>query len=294
MQQAPVVDMAGTCDLHIHPGPDIFVRIADDLGIAQMARNAGQRAILLKCHVENTASRAYHVQQLVPEVKIFGSIVLNWFVGGLNPVGVEAALRMGAKEVFMPTIHSQRHGEHYKVLGDYGKFSISGITYPVTGITGLDETGKLKKELRDICELVAQYDAILGTGHFNREETYALVRAAREAGVNKILITHPHDHFVRFNDDQLKELISMGAMLELCSGGVQPVPGYATIDMVANTIKNVGASSIIISSDAGAPRKPIPPECTRVYGNCLISKGISVEEFDVMTKRNPAYLVGLD
>ena len=86
----------------------------------------------------------------------------------------------------------------------------------------------------------------------------------------------------------------MGAMLELCSGGVQPVPGYATIDMVANTIKSVGEKHIIISSDAGAPRKPIPAECTRVYGNCLISKGITTEQFDIMAKKNPAALVGLD
>jgi hypothetical protein len=293
MPSPSVVDMQGTCDLHIHPGPDIFVRIADDLGIAKMARDAGQRAILLKCHVENTASRAYYVQQAVPEVRIFGSIVLNWFVGGLNPVGVEAALRMGAKEVWMPTIHATRHGEHYHVLGDYGKFSISGIKTPVEGISAL-ENGKLKPELYEILSLIAAYDAILGTGHLNQEETFALVRAAREVGVTKILITHPHDHFVRFNDEQLKELVTLGAMLELCSGGVQPIPGYATIDMVATTIKNVGAEHIIISSDAGAPRKPNPPECTRVYGNCLLSKGITIEQFDRMTKKNPASLVGLD
>jgi hypothetical protein len=259
-----------------------------------MARDAGQRAILLKCHVENTANRAYYVQQQVPEVKVFGSIVLNWFVGGLNPVGVEAALRMGAKEVFMPTIHAQRHGEHYNVLGDYGKFSISGIKTPVTGIGAFDEKGKIKKELFDICELIAKNDAILSTGHLNQQETYALIRVAREAKVEKILIPHPHDHFVRFNDDELKEVVKMGAMLELCSGGVQPVPGYATIDMVANTIKSVGEKHIIISSDAGAPRKPIPAECTRVYGNCLISKGITTEQFDIMAKKNPAALVGLD
>ncbi len=294
MSQTPMVDMTGTIDLHIHPSPDIFVRIADDVGIAKMARDAGQRAILLKCHVEGTASRAYYVEQIVPEVKVFGSIVLNWFVGGLNPVGVEVALRMGAKEVFMPTIHAQRHGEHYHVLGDYGKFSVSGVKTPVTGITVLDEEGKLKKELRDICDLIAQYDVILGTGHVNQAETYALVKAAKEAKVNKVLIQHPHDYFVRFSDGQLGELIRMGAMLELCSGGVQPIPGYATIDMVATTMKAVGANNIIISSDAGAPRKPIPPECTRVYGNCLLSKGISLDEFDTMTKKNPAALVGLD
>jgi len=290
-----VVDMAGTCDLHIHAGPDIFYRIADDVGMAEIARDAGQKAIMLKGHAEATANRAKAAQKLVPEVRVFGSVVLNWFVGGLNPLVVEYALKDGAKEVWMPTIHAHRHGEVYGVLGDYGTFSTSGMKTPVKGIKILDEDGNLKPEMHDILALIAEYDVILGTGHIDREETYALVRAATEQyKIGKILITHPHDHFVRFDDDQLSELVNMGAMLELCSGGVQPVPGYATIDMVSTTIKNIGAENIIISSDAGAPRKPTPVDSTRIYGNCLLSKGITIEQFDIMAKKNPAQLVGLD
>jgi hypothetical protein len=288
----PVVDMRDTCDLHIHSGPSLFVRIADDLGFAEMARDAGQRAIILKCHAESTVSRAAYVQRLVPEVKVFGSIVLNWFVGGLNPSAVEVALRWGGKEVWMPTIHSARHGAHYNVLGDYGKFSVSGIKTPVKGITILKD-GKLLPEMHDILSLIAEYDAILGTAHIDREETSVLVKAARSAGVNKILITHPHDHFVRYDDEQLKELVTMGAKLELCAGGVQPVPGYTTIDVVAKTIKNIGPENIIISSDSGAPRKPAPVECIKIYGNCLLSKGITLDQIDIMTKNNPAEFVGL-
>ena len=254
-----------------------------------------KKAIMFKGHAECTANRAAAARRQVPEVHVFGSIVLNWFVGGLNPVVVEYALRDGAKEVWMPTIHAQRHGEVYNVLGDYGTFSTSGIKTPVTGIRVLDDGGQLLPEVHDILALIAEYDVILGTGHIDRAETYALVEAAtNEYKINKILITHPHDHFVRFDDDQLKELVSMGAMLELCSGGVQPVPGYATIQMVATTIQAIGAEHIVISSDAGAPRKPVPVECTRVYGNCLISKGITMDELDVMTKRNPARLVDLE
>lgn len=288
-----VVNMEGTLDLHIHSAPSLFVRIADDLGMAKMARDAGQRAILIKCHAESTATRASFVQQLVPEVKVFGSITLNWFVGGLNPIAVETALRWGAKEVWMPTIHAARHGEHYNVLGDYGTFSISGIKTPIKGISLLDGD-KLLPEVHDILALAAEYDAIIGTGHINQAETYALVKAGHQAGVNKILITHPHDHFVRFNDQQLLELVNMGAKLELCAGGVQPIPGYTNIDTVSKTIRNIGPENIIISSDSGAPRKPAPVECIRIYGNCLLSKGITLEEFDVMTKKNPAEWVGLD
>jgi hypothetical protein len=292
MARQPVVDMRGTCDLHIHSGPCIFNRVADDLGIAQMAREAGQAAIILKSHHESTVSRAAAVQRQVPEVCVFGSLTLNWFTGGLVPAAVEVALRQGAKEIWMPTIHAARHGAVYGVLGDYGTFSMAGMQTKVEGITLLAD-GRLKPEVEDIVRLIAEHDAILGTGHIDRQETYALVKAARAAGVNKILITHPHDHFVRFDDESLLELVEMGCMLELCSGGVQPVPGYATIQMVSDTMKRIGPEHIIISSDAGAPRKPVPVECTRVYGNCLLSRGITVEQFDLMAKTNPRRLVGL-
>ena len=290
---SPVVDMTGTCDLHIHSAPSLFVRIADDVGIAKMAQDAGQRAILLKDHHESTANRANYAQMQVPDVKVFGSIVLNWFVGGLNPSAVEVALRYGAKEVWMPTIHAARHAAHYHVIGDYGTFSTSGIKTKVKGITVLKD-GQLLPEVYEILDLIAEYDVILGTAHLDQEETYALIRAACQQGVKEILITHPHDHFVRFNDDQLVELVQIGAKLELCSGGVQPVPGYTNIDTVATTIKKVGAENIVISSDAGAPSKPTPVECTRVYGNCLISKGITLEQFDIMTKKNPVAFVNLE
>lgn len=289
----PTIDMRGTSDLHIHSGPDIFDRVADFLEIAQMAQSAGQRAIILKGHAEVTTNRATYARRQTPDLEVFGSIVLNWFVGGLNPIAVELALRDGAKEVWMPTVHAARHGEVYNVLGDYGTFSVSGLSTAVKGIRILEDD-VLKPEVREILRMIAEHDSILGSGHIDRAETFALVRAARELGVSKILITHPHDHFVRFNDEQLLELVEMGAMLELCSGGVQPVPGYTSIETVATTIRRIGAKHIVISSDAGAPRKPIPVECTRVYGNCLISKGITVEEFDLMAKKNPARLLGLE
>ncbi len=292
MAAQSVVDMRGTCDLHIHSAPCIFNRVADDLGMAQMARDAGQAAIILKSHHESTVSRAAAVQRLVPEVHVYGSLTLNWFTGGLVPVAVEAGLRQGAKEIWMPTIHAARHGAVYGVLGDYGTFSVAGMKSKVDGIR-LMADGKLLPAVQEIVSLIAEHDAILGTGHIDRQETYALVKAALAAGVKKILVTHPHDHFVRFDDESLLELVEMGCMLELCSGGVQPVPGYATIGMVSDTIKRIGPEHIIISSDAGAPRKPVPVECTRVYGNCLLSCGITVEQFNLMAKTNPQRLVGI-
>ena len=50
----PLIDMEGTIDLHCHPFPDLFPRLADDIDIAIAARDAGMKALMLKCHHENT------------------------------------------------------------------------------------------------------------------------------------------------------------------------------------------------------------------------------------------------
>ena len=105
----PLVDVTGAVDLHCHPYPDLFPRLADDFDIVRAARDAGLKAILLKCHHENTVSRAYLVQRVIPGIRVFGGIVLNYYVGGINPAAVEASLRLGGKEVWMPTVDAGYH-----------------------------------------------------------------------------------------------------------------------------------------------------------------------------------------
>ena len=77
------------------------------------------KAILLKCHHENTVSRAYLVQRVIPGIRVFGGIVLNYYVGGINPAAVEASLRLGGKEVWMPTVDAGYHAEVHGGTGGY-------------------------------------------------------------------------------------------------------------------------------------------------------------------------------
>jgi hypothetical protein len=41
------VDLTGMVDLHVHSGPDVRPRYADDLSVAAEAADANMRAILL-------------------------------------------------------------------------------------------------------------------------------------------------------------------------------------------------------------------------------------------------------
>ena len=165
-----LIKMEGACDLHIHTSPDIFERIADDVRTAEACRDAGMKAIVFKCHADTTMTRAWHTERQVPGIRVFGGIVLNLNVGGINPAAVDVALKLGAVEVLMPSYHSLAH---YKATGKMGGYGHQGAdvttNYPVKPITILDEKGALIPEIWPILELVKQHDAILGTSHLGSE-----------------------------------------------------------------------------------------------------------------------------
>ena len=86
-QVAP--SLAGVIDIHAHAAPQTgalnFQRQFDAIQAAQIAKIYGMRGIVLKEHTTETASWAYLVSQVVPGVEVFGGIVLNRYVGGMNP-----------------------------------------------------------------------------------------------------------------------------------------------------------------------------------------------------------------
>lgn len=43
------------------------------------------KAVVLKCHHGYTSDQAYFVRKAVPEIGVYGGVVLNNSVGGINP-----------------------------------------------------------------------------------------------------------------------------------------------------------------------------------------------------------------
>lgn len=288
----PLIDIEGTVDLHCHPYPDLFPRLADDIDIALAARAAGMRALVLKCHHENTVSRAYLVQRMVPEIKIFGGVVLNSYVGGINPAAVEAALRLGGKEVWMPTVDAGYHAEVHGGTGGYE--SQSGGRSSNEGIWVVDADGKLKPEVKEVLSLVAEYRAILGTCHLSPREIVALVKEARDVGVEKIVVTHPFFIVPNMDISTLEEVVRLGAMPEFGYCTVSPAWQYAAPQKIVQAIKTVGASRCLLVSDTGQRHNPMPSEALRVFAQTLFEKGVSEADIRTMTVTNPADLLELD
>lgn len=277
MDAVPEVDLSGLVDIHIHSSPDVRPRAMDDLEAARQASERGMKAILLKSHWTLTADRAYLVQRSVPGVRVFGGLALNHSVGGFNPIAVEAALRMGAAVIWMPTLSAlteskARMGPGLSTLGDDG----------------------LKQSVLEVLSLVAEHDAILATGHLPRAETMALIPAAHELGIRKIVVTHPEHLLIQMPPSEQEELRDhYGVYFERCVRDTALVGGELPFESLVDVVRRVGVDSTVISTDLGQPSKPLPVEGMAQCLVALRASGFSQAEVDRMCRLNPAMLLDL-
>jgi hypothetical protein len=260
--------LAGGIDLHTHSGPSLYDRAVDDFGLAAEAREAGMRAVVLKAHECPTAGRAALVNAQIKGVVACGGIVLNHFIGGFNPVAVDAALKMGGKIVWFPTFHASNHLSHYGSEGAI--FTAHQLETPPAGLSVLDESGRLKAEVEPILQQIAAGKVILGTGHLSAREILVLTDAALAAGVEKILITHADMNFVGLTLEEQVSLASRGAVLEKCYLAMLIAQDGGAKTM-AESIKAIGAENCALVTDLGQAVLPHPVEGMRSFVDALMA-----------------------
>jgi len=69
---------------------------------------------------------------------------------------------------------------------------------------------------------------------------------------------------------------------------------YESYLIMAKSIKRVGAERCVMATDLGQFSSPNPIEGLRQFIEIMILCGISEKEIEIMTKKNPARLLGLD
>ena len=282
----------GVIDMHVHSHPDVFGRNMDDIDIAQLAKARGMRGILLKNHVSETASRAALVMKVVPGIEVWGGIVLNKAVGGVNPDAVEWMHRVyggRGKVVWLPTFESDKH---VKTLG---KPDARGLV--------VAPGGQLTPEMEAILKIVARENLVLATGHVHPEEIIAVVRRGRDLGVKSMLITHGLTNVPGLTMAQAKQVADMGAVIEVCflqfmAGPNAPLAfltHWTQINAkhVAQAVKEIGAKSLVISSDLGQSGNMTHPDGIETAIAAMKREGISDADIDMMMRKNPARLLGL-
>ncbi|MFQ5929300.1 MAG: DUF6282 family protein [Acidobacteriota bacterium] len=270
-------ELEGVFDLHVHAGPDVRPRKMSGHELARQAGATGMGGLLIKNHHTATVGQATMLSQSFTNLKVFGGLVLNSSVGGLNPEAAEAALRMGAVEIWMPTLSAENECSFRGRPG-------SGIAIRTAG-------GQLKEALWEILKLVAEYGAVLGTGHLSPRETALVIEAGKDVGVKKFLVTHPEIRFVNMSLSQQRELCGPGVYFERC----YVREGFCLDwDGLANVIREMGLETTVLASDLGQPENPDPVTGMKEMIWQLSRRSFSREELQIMTCRNPARLLDLD
>lgn len=282
--------LRGAIDFHVHSGPDSFTRSMTDLEVARLARDRGMRALVLKNHFTMTADRAWLAERLTG-MQCYGGIVLNRSVGGVN---LEAVRRMvtftgnRGRVVWLPTFDAENHVRRFREDRPF---------VPVV------EQGQPVATVRNLFKLIAQHELVLETGHSSAAECLILIRAARAAGVEKILVTHAMADPVRMSIEQMRQAAALGAKLECVwltnlQGPRSHLESmrhwkHVTTQEYADAIKEVGAEHFVLASDLGQYLNPVHTDGLTAFVIGLRKAGIDQRQIDRMVKQNPAELLGL-
>jgi uncharacterized protein DUF6282 len=273
--------LEGAVDLHIHTAPDIFERNVDAISAARAAKDAGMRAIVVKSHSTDTSARAQTAREITG-FPVFGGIVLNYPVGGLNEFAVRESVKQGGRIVWLPTIGAR----HFMANASGGGMLQAAIPPGVTGLTALDDAGQVLPEILTIIDLVVENDLALASGHLEEQETLAVFTEAVRRGASRLIVTHPHVPFVGMQRPNMKALADLGAYIEITD--------HEPLEKRLAVIEEVGPERVFLSTDGGTVAEPTPVERLTRFVRGLSAAGVSDADVHRMAATNPAHLLRLD
>ena len=288
----------GAIDMHAHGYPQFTLNMPgrqNNYEWAKAAANAGMAGIVMKSHIWPTVGEAHILGEMQLGVNVYGSITLNYPVGGLDPLAVQIAAESGAKVVFMPTWCSKNDiskGAHYVDRMRPYLTVVDEVMKDKPGLTVLCEDGELNAETQAIIKLCKEYDLVLASGHLSIEESLKLCSAAASDGV-KFVLTHPlNSPLIAASLDQMKQVADMGGFIENVFIGCMPMHEGIKPKRIVEVIEHVGAEHCTMASDAIEAWNPPPPEVLRMFIASMLALGVPENDVYMMTHTNPEYLLG--
>jgi hypothetical protein len=290
----------GAFDLHVHVAPDVMRRITDDVTLAEQFGEHELGGFVLKSHYAPTAERAQIVNRVVPGAQAVGAITLNNAVGGMNPMAVEIAAMEGAKVVWFPTFDAEnepigrsdpRPGEIVPVWAKTQR-DLRARGFDLSPVRVVDAEMNVLPEVRDVLKIIAHHDIVLATGHLSRDEIFAVVDAALELGVKRIIVTHPEFPSQNINARDQHALAERGALLERCF--TTPYTGKTQWETVFTNIRQSGPEHSFVSTDLGQPDNPAVENGFALMADRLLEAGFTDEQIHTMCVANTRKLLGVD
>jgi hypothetical protein len=292
----------GAFDTHVHIAPDVVERKVDDISLAHRFHGLGMAGFVLKSHYGSTAERASVVRAAVPGIQVLGAISMNRAVGGMNPLAVEIAAREGARTVWLPTVDSvnESHERDATQSRPGAKVPVwvklqlelreQGIEIPPVPV--VDDRGTILPETRSVLEMIARHQMVLATGHLGRDEIFAVLDAAVQAGIETVVITHPEFPSQNLGVEDQRALAAKGALLERCF--TTPHTGKVQWDTWIENIRATGAVNSVLSTDLGQIFNPPVEDGMALMVDRLLAAGFDEQEVHAMAVVNSRRVAGAD
>ncbi len=249
--------LEGFIDTHVHTAPDVRPRALNDIEATMNAKNEKMGAIVIKSHVESTASRA-QIAEKISGFKVIGGVCLNLNIGGLNPEAVKTTADLGGRIVWFPTISAPKININYE-------------------------------NTENILNIIAENDLVLATGHLKPDEIFLLLDYAKSLKIKKVIVNHPLTGVVGASIDEQKEM-STHAYLEHCFVACMEKHDNLDPKIMAGAIKEVGPERCIMATDFGQAHNPAPVEGMKMFIDSMLEYGIKKTGIKKMCAENPSKL----
>jgi hypothetical protein len=302
--------LRGAIDVHVHGAP-LGAWLAGRPSMVEtslQASEAGMKALVFKDHNTMSNNCAIIIQDFLDRMardkasrgetftptQVYGGIVLNHTVGGLNARAVEVALGYGrCKEVWLPSLDA-RHQQ--AAMGFEGGIDITD---------GKD----LRPEMTKILSILSDYNSnskgercALSACHVSNEEKFALMDYVKDRGLNlDVFMDHVTQELTILTPDEAKALIDKGAYLQFAQCSCVPWAGMQdwiiafdySFKLIKELIEEKGPDHLVLISDAGQPGNP-PVPGWRSFLRTLLAQGVSRRDIEIMAKEVPARLIGIE
>jgi Family of unknown function (DUF6282) len=273
--------LRGTLDIHVHSDPDNVPRSVDGLDAARQARAKGMRGLVLKNHYDPTAGLAYLARKEAPGLEVFGGIDLNLPVGGMNAAAVEHMTQVNGgwgRLVWMSTFDAENQVRYSKENRPF---------------VSVSKNGELLPETKAVIAVIARHNLVLATGHVSAQEALLLLREGHGQRVEHMVVTHAMNAPILMNVAQMREAAKDGAFIEFVGGSLTAADAQARLDRYADAIRQVGPQFCILSSDLGQKNNALPVDGYAAFLQAMGARGVTERDVNLMSKENPAKLLGL-
>ena len=281
-------------DIHVHIGPEIIPRKYTTQELIR-CEEGKIKGMVLKNHFY-PSSPFIAESKLKTKLMLFGSIVLNNYVGGLNPEAIYAAslLLNTPLIVFFPTTNASNFLKKtdYEIAPEWVQRDdfTARRSSTIAGIWIL-KNNQLTKSTIEVLKSIKKTKSILATGHISAYETERLVEEAIKRSIKKIVITHPIYQKIDMSVAMQKKLSAKGCFIEICYSmySIDKI----SISKIARQIRDIGIKNVILSSDVGQSFSPSPSEALKNFVKLLLNENFTYEDVCQMIVVNPTNLLNL-